>query len=239
MVENNSNLDTAVLGAGCFWCIEAVFLNIKGVDKVIPGYIGGTTKNPTYSQICEGNTGHAEAIKCIYNEEYIDLEKILEIFFLIHNPTELNRQGNDVGTQYRSAIFYTNENQYKMLSTFAKKLGSAFQKINFLRDLSSDFHELGRTYFPNVDLNKFSDITKNQIELDIQNDFDASFEGIKLLPKGIRSGVLLAYYYYVDLLNSIRLKSANDVLKSRIRISNWRKLQLLIYCQFINKLNWI
>ena len=132
-----------------------------------------------------------------------------------------------------------NVNQYKKLSTFAKNLGSAFQKINFLRDLSSDFHELGRTYFPNVDLNKFSDITKNQIELDIQNDFDASFEGIKLLPKGIRSGVLLAYYYYVDLLNSIRIKSANDILKSRIRISNWRKLKLLIYCQIINKLNWI
>ena len=118
-------------------------------------------------------------------------------------------------------------------------MGSAFQKINFLRDLSSDFHELGRTYFPNVDLNKFSDITKTQIELDIQNDFDASLEGIKLLPKGIRSGVLLAYYYYVDLLNSIRIKSANDILKSRIRISNWRKLKLLIYCQIINKLNWI
>ena len=132
-----------------------------------------------------------------------------------------------------------NENQYKTLSTFAKKLGSAFQKINFLRDLSSDFHELGRTYFPNVDLNKFSDITKIQIELDIQTDFDASLEGIKLLPKGIRSGVLLAYYYYMDLLNSIRIKSANDILKSRIRISNWRKLQLLIYCQIINKLNWI
>ena len=73
-------MQSIYLAGGCFWCIEAVFLNIKGVDKVIPGYIGGTTKNPTYSQICEGNTGHAEAIKCIYNEEYIDLEKILEIF---------------------------------------------------------------------------------------------------------------------------------------------------------------
>ncbi len=114
-------MQSIYLAGGCFWCIEAVFLNIKGVDKVIPGYIGGTTKNPTYSQICEGNTGHAEAIKCIYNEEYIDLEKILEIFFLIHNPTELNRQGNDVGTQYRSAIFYTNENQYKIANNAIKK----------------------------------------------------------------------------------------------------------------------
>ena len=187
----------------------------------------------------------------VINSYNIDLDLVDTFFYSMEmdlNPTTYDESKYEkyilgsaqvVGLMCLKVFLDGNEILYNELKPHAMSLGSAFQKINFLRDLSSDFHELGRTYFPNVDLNKFSDITKNQIELDIQNDFDASFEGIKLLPKGIRSGVLLAYYYYVDLLNSIRLKSANDVLKSRIRISNWRKLQLLIYCQFINKLNWI
>ena len=132
-----------------------------------------------------------------------------------------------------------NELEYQKLALFAKKLGSAFQKINFLRDLKSDFHELGRTYFPDVNLNEFSDETKKNIELDIQKDFHESYQGIKKLPKPIRGGVLLAYYYYSNLLHKIQKTSAKKILKKRIRISNFKKLILLIYCQIINKLNWL
>ena len=105
--------DTIVLGGGCFWCVEAVYELLDGVEKVESGYAGGTVKNPTYKQVCTGNTGHAEVVKVIYNPVKISLEKILEVYFTVHDPTTLNRQGADVGTQYRSAVFYTNENQKK------------------------------------------------------------------------------------------------------------------------------
>ncbi len=132
-----------------------------------------------------------------------------------------------------------NELEYKKLSFFAKKLGSAFQKINFLRDVKADFHELGRTYFPDVNLKEFSDETKKNIELDIHKDFEESYQGVINLPKPIRGGVLLAYYYYQNLLQKIKKTSAKKILKKRIRISNFKKLILLIYCQIINKLNWL
>jgi peptide-methionine (S)-S-oxide reductase len=99
------HIETATLGGGCFWCTEAVFLEVAGVIAVEPGYAGGQTTRPTYEQICEGNTGHAEVVKIDFDSERIDFKEILEIFFTIHDPTTLNRQGNDVGTQYRSAVF--------------------------------------------------------------------------------------------------------------------------------------
>ena len=105
--------DTIVLGGGCFWCVEAVYELLEGVEKVESGYAGGTVANPTYKQVCTGNTGHAEVVKVIYNPSKISLEKILEVYFTVHDPTTLNRQGADVGTQYRSVVFYTNENQKK------------------------------------------------------------------------------------------------------------------------------
>lgn len=105
--------DTIVLGGGCFWCVEAVYELLDGVEKVESGYSGGTVENPSYKQVCTGNTGHAEVVKVIYNPSKISLEKILEVFFTVHDPTTLNRQGADVGTQYRSAVFYTNEQQKK------------------------------------------------------------------------------------------------------------------------------
>ena len=104
-------MESIYLAGGCFWCIEAVFLKIKGIKHVIPGYIGGITKNPTYKEICAGKSGHAEAIKCDYDENKISLELLLDIFFLVHDLTQLNRQGNDIGTQYRSAIFFLNQDQ--------------------------------------------------------------------------------------------------------------------------------
>ncbi|MFO7837015.1 MAG: peptide-methionine (S)-S-oxide reductase MsrA [Candidatus Thorarchaeota archaeon] len=101
----------ATFGGGCFWCTEAVFQRMKGVQSVTSGYAGGDVKNPTYEEVCSGNTGHAEVVQIEYNPEEISYEELLEIFFETHDPTSLNRQGNDVGTQYRSAIFYHNEEQ--------------------------------------------------------------------------------------------------------------------------------
>ena len=97
--------ETATLAAGCFWCVEAVFDGLAGVESVESGYIGGRTANPTYKQVCGGDTGHAEAIRLIFDTDVVSFDEILDIFFEIHDPTQLNRQGNDVGTQYRSAIF--------------------------------------------------------------------------------------------------------------------------------------
>jgi len=98
-----------VLGGGCFWCTEAVFSILEGVEQTQPGYSGGNVKNPTYEMVCEGNTGHVEVTKIDYNPEKITLQEILDIFFSMHDPTSLNRQGNDVGEQYRSVIFYDND----------------------------------------------------------------------------------------------------------------------------------
>jgi peptide-methionine (S)-S-oxide reductase len=114
----DSNLDTAILGAGCFWCVEAVFQRVPGVKQIVSGYSGGSVVNPTYTEICEGTTGHAEVIRLIYNPQEVSFETLLSVFWQTHNPTTLNRQGNDIGTQYRSAIFYLNETQ----KTIAEKI---------------------------------------------------------------------------------------------------------------------
>ena len=103
----------ATFGAGCFWCVEAAFQQLKGVTSVFSGYSGGHVENPTYEQVCTGSTGHAEVCQIEYDPEKISYEELLEVFFEIHDPTTLNRQGNDVGTQYRSVIFYHNEDQKK------------------------------------------------------------------------------------------------------------------------------
>ncbi|HJT54434.1 MAG TPA: peptide-methionine (S)-S-oxide reductase MsrA [Candidatus Angelobacter sp.] len=105
------NLQTAVLGGGCFWCLEAVFDKLQGVKSVESGYMGGTVRNPAYREVCEGNTGHAEVIRIAFNADELSFPELLEVFFLIHDPTTLNRQGNDIGTQYRSVIFYTSDEQ--------------------------------------------------------------------------------------------------------------------------------
>ena len=104
----------ATLGGGCFWCTEAVFLEIEGVNKVVPGYSGGQVKNPSYQQVVSGTTGHAEVIQVSYDSEKITYREILEIFFTMHDPTSLNRQGADMGTQYRSVIYYHDEDQRKV-----------------------------------------------------------------------------------------------------------------------------
>jgi peptide-methionine (S)-S-oxide reductase len=114
--------DTATFAAGCFWCIEAVFQQLDGVLSVTPGYTGGTVPHPTYEAVCTGSTGHAEAARVIFDPKKIGYEKLLEVFWTAHDPTTLNRQGNDVGTQYRSAIFYHNEGQKALAEKYKTKL---------------------------------------------------------------------------------------------------------------------
>ena len=115
-------IKTIYLAGGCFWCTEAVFQRIKGVIKVTPGYIDGTFKNPAYREVCTGRTGHAEAIKLVYDSEKISLIDLLLIFFNTHDPTTLNRQGNDVGTQYRSGIYYTEVKQKEVAQQVIQQL---------------------------------------------------------------------------------------------------------------------
>jgi peptide-methionine (S)-S-oxide reductase len=114
--------ETVTLGGGCFWCIEAVFDELKGVQKVESGYSGGTVPNPTYKQVCNGETGHAESVQITFDHSVISLKQILEVFFTVHDPTTLNRQGADVGTQYRSAIFYRSEEQKRVAEQVIREL---------------------------------------------------------------------------------------------------------------------
>lgn len=119
---NKSTIETAIFANGCFWCTEAIFQNIKGVIDVKPGYIGGDTVNPTYEEVCTGTTNHAEALKITFDNSIIGYDALLEAFFATHDPTSLNRQGNDIGTQYRSEIFYTNNQQKKLAELFINML---------------------------------------------------------------------------------------------------------------------
>jgi peptide-methionine (S)-S-oxide reductase len=113
-MEIQNGLEVATLAGGCFWCTEAVFLELDGVKKVVSGYIGGNKLNPTYKDICNGDTGHAEAIEITFDPKEVSFGELLEIFFATHDPTTLNRQGNDIGTQYRSEIFYHNPTQKQL-----------------------------------------------------------------------------------------------------------------------------
>ncbi|MGI8605455.1 MAG: peptide-methionine (S)-S-oxide reductase MsrA [Verrucomicrobiales bacterium] len=119
-------LETATLGAGCYWCIEAVLQRIKGVEKVVSGFMGGEVKNPTYEQVCEGNSGHAEVVQVQFDPEVIPYKKLLEVFWECHDPTTPNRQGHDVGTQYRSAIFYHSDGQKAAAEESKKKAQPKF-----------------------------------------------------------------------------------------------------------------
>jgi peptide-methionine (S)-S-oxide reductase len=124
MEESNNvvELQKATFGAGCFWCVEAVFQDLKGVSKVESGYSGGHVKNPSYKEVCNGTTGHAEVVQIHYNPEEITFDELLEVFWQTHDPTTLNRQGNDVGTQYRSVVFYHTDNQKEIAESYKKKL---------------------------------------------------------------------------------------------------------------------
>jgi peptide-methionine (S)-S-oxide reductase len=119
-------IETTTLGGGCFWCLEAVYNDLQGVTEVVSGYMGGTIDNPTYREICTGTTGHAEVVQVTFDNAVTSLQEILEIFFTIHDPTTLNRQGADVGTQYRSAIFYHDEAQKQTAESVKKAMESVW-----------------------------------------------------------------------------------------------------------------
>ena len=127
----------AVLGGGCFWCIEGAYKEMQGIESALPGYAGGHDPKPTYNSVCSGSTGHAEVVELMFDESAISFETILEVFFTLHDPTQLNRQGNDIGTQYRSAIFYTDESQ-KIL---AERMKEDFQQY-FDKEIVTEITEI-------------------------------------------------------------------------------------------------
>ena len=120
--KSASNLETITLGGGCYWCVEAVYENLDGVKSVVSGFSGGKVANPTYEEVCTGTTGHAEVVQITYDKTKTDINEIFQVFFTVHDPTTLNRQGADVGTQYRSVIFYKNEEQKKAAQSIIAEL---------------------------------------------------------------------------------------------------------------------
>ena len=121
-IVKNEKYELATFGSGCFWCTEAIFQSLKGVESVVSGYSGGSVENPSYEQVCSGTTGHAEVTQIQYDPNVISFKKLLEVFWKTHDPTTLNRQGADVGTQYRSAIFYHSEKQRELAEKYKKRL---------------------------------------------------------------------------------------------------------------------
>ena len=153
-MDQKKNLDTATFGAGCFWCVEAIFSELKGVEEVVPGYCGGNVENPDYKLVCTGTTGHAEVCQIYYDPEQISYDELLEVFWTTHDPTTLNRQGNDVGTQYRSVIFYHNEDQKKSAIESKANVATKIWDDTIVTEISSyenfylaeDYHQ---DYFAN------------------------------------------------------------------------------------------
>lgn len=148
-------MEIATFGNGCFWCTEAIFQELEGVEKVVSGYAGGHVANPTYNQVCSGTTGHAEVLQITYDPQKISYEDLLEVFWATHDPTTLNRQGNDVGPQYRSIIFYHNEGQQELSTQYQKDVDAsgAFDRpiVTFIEPMpefypAEDYHQ---NYFNN------------------------------------------------------------------------------------------
>lgn len=176
------SLDTATFAAGCFWCTEAKFQQLKGVKKVVSGFTGGHVANPSYKLVCTGTTGHAEACNIIYDPSVITYDELLEAFFVAHDPTQLNRQGNDEGTQYRSAIFYHNASQKQKADYYIGKLNTAkAYKSKIVTEVTpykvfykaEDYHQNFYAQNPNQqyckfviqpELEKFKEVFKNKLK---------------------------------------------------------------------------
>lgn len=139
----SNKLAQATLGGGCFWCVESAFLQVKGVASVQSGYTGGHTENPTYEQVCRGDTGHAEVAQLSYDPEQISYRQILEIFFTLHDPTQVNRQGNDIGSQYRTSIFYHNDEQKQQAQQIIAELEA---EDAFAAPIVTEVSALGQFY---------------------------------------------------------------------------------------------
>lgn len=140
-------IQSIIFAGGCFWCVEAVFKMLKGVEQITSGYTGGTVPNPSYEDTCTGNTGHVEAIKIDYNPTVIDIDELLAVFFTSHDPTTLNQQGNDIGTQYRSAIFYTTPEQKQAVEKFIEELTDS---KTFVRPIVTEIKP-AETFYPAED----------------------------------------------------------------------------------------
>lgn len=172
------NNEVAVFGGGCFWCTEAIFQLLKGVISIMPGYAGGAAKNPTYERVCAGDTGHAEVIKIEFDPAVISYDDLLTVFFATHDPTTLNRQGADRGTQYRSIILYTNDAQKQTAETFIKKLNeseSAGAPIATEVRALADFYEAEnyhREYYRNNSAAPYCDIIINPKLKKVQDKFN-------------------------------------------------------------------
>lgn len=171
------NLKSAIFGGGCFWCTESIFKSFKGVVSVTPGYIGGTISKPTYEQVCGGNTGHAEAVKVIYDPGLISYHTLLTVFFATHNPTTLNRQGADVGTQYRSSIFYGSDAEKQKAEEYIKTLENSAEHgdpIVTTLEPESEFYEAEdyhKDYFSNHPENPYCQIVINPKLEKVQKEF--------------------------------------------------------------------
>lgn len=157
--ESTSTKQIATVGGGCFWCTEAVFLRLRGVSKVTSGYTGGSVDNPTYQQVCTGRTGHAEVVRVEFDPNEISFEQILDVFFHTHDPTTLNQQGADKGTQYRSAIFWNSKEQKEIASALIRKLDEAQE---FSNPIVTTLEEQ-KTFYPAEDYHQdYYDLNPNQ-----------------------------------------------------------------------------
>ena len=136
-------MKTILFGGGCFWCTEAIFSMLRGLSEVSVGYSGGAIRNPTYNEVCDGNTGHAEVSKIVYDENMIDLKDLLDVFFYSHDPTSVNKQGNDIGTQYRSAIFYEDDVQKKVIDEYIVGLNASGQ---YKKPIVTEIKKMGNFY---------------------------------------------------------------------------------------------
>jgi peptide-methionine (S)-S-oxide reductase len=177
-----NKMEKAVLGAGCFWCVESVFQELNGVEKVVSGYSGGHKENPAYKEVCDGTTGHAEVAQITFNPSVVSFREILEVFFLVHDPTTRNRQGNDVGTQYRSAIFYQNPAQKEIAESVIRELDAsgawekpivteinAFEKLWPAEDYHQNYYKLNSEqpycqYVVRPKLEKFRKVFKEKLK---------------------------------------------------------------------------
>lgn len=183
--EERGKLEQATFGGGCFWCVEAIFEAVEGVKDVVSGYSGGEEENPTYKEVSSGNTGHAEVVMIYYDPALVSYDDLLEIFFEVHDPTTLNRQGPDVGPQYRSVILYHNEIQKKTADAYAKELGNSekfgdpivteivpFEKFYIAEDYHQDYCRINPKdpYVKNISLPKFEKF-KNNFEDRLKEDY--------------------------------------------------------------------
>ena len=182
LLMNDNKLEKATLGSGCFWCTEAIFEKLKGVESAVSGYSGGQTQNPTYKEVCSGETGHAEVIQVTFDPSAISYSELLEIFWKFHDPTTLNRQGNDVGTQYRSVIFYHNEEQKKIAESFKSKLEESkvfkdpivteitkFDKFYVAENYHQDYYEQNKrepycSFVITPKVEKFKEVFKDKLK---------------------------------------------------------------------------